>query len=595
MKFTRYNIVQFCLANFLLIVTLSPILRTPYGIDDIYDSVWPYIRESNGTSLWLDINNWINFFKFDHGKFNPFGNFAAAITFELFDTRMSFKIAQLISTILMFNLLAYLAFVISGRFRLLVLTLLATSILVSFRIEFDGILQYALHQKISNSIIFLCLIFAFKSIYRKDDSNFNFVLCLIFFILSFLTYETSFTLGFIVLISRLRYFAKSYSKNLVFIITFIVMFIFKLYIYFNRSVKNFEAYSTNGDLTEIFILYLKFLFSSLPFSNNLVELSFSNLSSLDLYYILAIFIISLFVFYRILYISTYNFIPNYSENLVIVLSVGSALFFISPILFALSTGYSKSNSWGEGYHFTTLTTAGLIFIFTYFLSRINLSSKLILLCFVSVYSFNFSNNLGVSASDKVWSTSAKLVGYPREAFSSALKNGILTDAKDPFSILLLPSLPWAENSVLKIESNNSNLLFVNSWWRFADKPPSLPEVCSEIATICKISKPQDVLLVSADSYNRSYAAFFNSNMFYVPKEYDKRGLLSEVDFKIDAATSNARVMFTSGNSCSNFNEIVQETNTNFKVYRDLDFDIPTYNIVSDDLFWVRRFKFEKCY
>jgi hypothetical protein len=595
MKFTKYNIFQFCLVNFLLIISLSPILRTPYGIDDIYDSVWPYIRDSNGSSVWLDTNNWIRFFLSDLGKFNPISIWASAITFESFDTRISFKIAQLSSTIIMFNLLAYLSFVISNRFRVLILTLLATSMLVSFRIEYDGILHYALHQKISNSIIFICLIFAFKSITKKYDSSYYFVLCLIFFILSFLTYETSFTLGIIVLVFRLKYFAKSYFKNIIFIITFFVMFLLKFYIYLNRNITNFEAYSSNRDLDEIFILYFKFLFSALPFSNNLIESSFLNLDSLNLYYIPIILVFSLFVFYKILFIPTSRYISNYSENLLIVLSVGSALFFISPILFAISSGYAESTSWGEGFHFTTLTTSGLILIFTFILSSISLSKKSILFCFLSIYLLNFFNNFGVSASDKVWSTSAKLVGYPREAFFSALNNGILTDAKGSFSVLLLPSLPWAENSVLRIESNNSNILLINSWWRFAEKPYSLPDDCSGIVTICKTSKSQDVLLISADSYSRSYSAFFKSNIFYVPKEYDKKGLLSEVDFKIDAATTKLRVMFNSGKPCNNLNEIVHETNTSLKVFRDLDFDIPTYTIISDDLFWVRRLNFEKCY
>lgn len=373
------------------------------------------------------------------------------------------------------------------------------------------------------------------------------------------------------------------------------MFLFKFYIFLNRSEKNFDAYSTNRDIVEIFILYLKFLLSAIPFSNNLVELSFLNLNGLDHVYILIIFIISLFGFHRILFISTSSFNPSTRGNLLIILFVGNALFFISPILFAISSGYSKSTSWGEGFHFTTLTTAGLILIFTYFLSIINLSRTFILFCFVSIHLLNLSNNLGVSASDKVSSTSIKLVGYPREAFFTALSNGILRDVKGPVSILLLPSLPWAESSVLKIESNNSKLLFTNSWWRFADKPYSLPVVCPELATICKTSKLQDVLLISADSYNRPYAAFINSNIFYVPKEYDKKDFLSEVDFKIDAATTNAIIMFTSGKPCNNLDEVIRRTYPNIKVTRDLDFDIPTYRIASNDLFWVRRFNFEKCY
>jgi hypothetical protein len=223
-----------------------------------------------------------------------------------------------------------------------------------------------------------------------------------------------------------------------------------------------------------------------------------------------------------------------------------------------------------------------------------LSRNLILFCFTLIYLINFSNNLGVSASDKVWYTSAKLVGYPREAFFSALKNGILRDAKGPLSILLIPSAPWAENSVLKIESDNSKLLFINSWWRFAEKPSSIPDDCPEIATICKTSKPLDILLISAEKHNRSYVAFFKSNLFYVPKEYDKNGPLSGADFKIDAATTRARVMFTSGKPCNNFGDLFNKLDTDIEVLRNLDFDVPTYRIESANMFWLRGLNLDKC-
>ena len=129
MQVTKRNFLQFVFVNILLVTVLSPILRTPYGIDDIYDSVWPYVRVSNGNSLLLDTKEWIYFFLNDIGKFNPISNLMSALTFEIFDTRISFKFAQLVSTIIMFNLLAYLSYIISNNFRVLILTLFATSIL----------------------------------------------------------------------------------------------------------------------------------------------------------------------------------------------------------------------------------------------------------------------------------------------------------------------------------------------------------------------------------------------------------------------------------------------------------------------------------
>jgi hypothetical protein len=595
MPIAKKHFSQFVLVNILLFIVLSPILRTPYGIDDIYDSVWSYVRVSNGKSLLLDTKEWIYFFLYDLGKFNPISNLMSALTFEIFDTRTSFKLAQLTSTMVMFNLLAYLTYIITNNFRVLILTLFATSILVSFRIEYDGILHYALHQKISNSFIFICLIFLFKSANKNYDFNSYFALCFIFFVLSFLTYETSFLLGVIVIVLRLKYFLRSVSKNLIFVSTFIFMILFKFVVHSNRSEINFQAYNTNGNISDILFLYLKFIFSSLPFSNNLLEVSFLNLSSKDLFYVLLVLIFASIVIYQVLttpYSAQLNL--NSSSNLFNVLAVGLALFFISPVLFAVSKGYSEATSWGEGFHFTILTTSGLILITTYFLHNFNYSKPLYISLFTVIYSLNFAHNLGVTASNNLWATSAKIVGYPREAFFGAVRNGILSDVREPSSILLLPSAPWAENSVLRIESGISDISLTNSWWRFSEKPSSLPSVCPENITICKTSNAHDVLLISALDYRRSYVAFLKSSIFYIPEGYQKRGPLSDADLKIDAATTNARVMFMSGKSCENLHEIALNSGYKIRVERNFDFKVPTYTIVSEDLFWLRRINFDTC-
>lgn len=595
MRITKNHVSQFVIVNCLLLIVLSPILRTPYGIDDIYDSVWPYIRVSNGKSLLVDVTEWIYFYLNDLGKFNPISNLGSAITFEIFDTRTSFKLAQLTSAMIMFNLLAYLSFAITSNFRVLILTLFATSILVSFRIAYDGILHYALHQKISNSFIFICLIFLFKSINKNYDFDSYFILCYIFFLISFLTYETSFSLGIIVIVLRLKYFAKSISKNLIFVLSFIFMILFKFFVHSNRSINTFEAYTTNNNFIDIITLYFKFLFSSLPFTNNLVEVSFLNLNSIDLIFIFFVLIFGSFGISQILVSSSRtSLVSNSSTNLFKVMVVGLSLFFLSPALFALSKGYSKSTSWGEGFHFTTLTTSGLILIITYFLCMANYSTKSYVALFVVLYSLNFANNLGVTKSDNFWPSAAKVVGHPREAFFSALRNGILSDVREPISILLLPSMPWAENSVLRIESGKGDISFTNSWWRFSEKPYSLPNVCPEMVTICKTSYFQDVLLVSALDFRRSYVAFLKSNTYFIPKEYNKLSWLSDGDFKIDAATTSARIMFLSGKTCDSLQEIFLNSGYKIKAKRDYNFNVPTYTIVSKDLFWLRRINLEAC-
>ncbi len=175
---------------------LRPLLWSSYSGDDVRNSQGPAWRAFSSISIWHDISSQNQYWMNTHGRLFPVSIIEGTFIFDIFDTRLSYKILQLVVTVL-----AWASFVLFVRIATRSLHYAALAgwfslFILQFRNFHDPILQFNAQQPLV--VISLFSMLSLLLITTRATSTRSFVVWLtvttVVWILGCLTYETFYPL-----------------------------------------------------------------------------------------------------------------------------------------------------------------------------------------------------------------------------------------------------------------------------------------------------------------------------------------------------------------------------------------------------------------
>ena len=175
---------------------LRPLLWSSYSGDDVRNSQGPAWRAFQNISIWQDIGSQNTYWMKTNGRFFPVSIIEGTFIFDIFDTRFSYKIFQLIITVL-----AWASFVLFVRIATQSLHYAAWAgclslFILQFRNFHDPILQFNAQQPLVVISLFSMLSLLLIATRAKATKSFVIWLTLttIIWVLGCLTYETFYPL-----------------------------------------------------------------------------------------------------------------------------------------------------------------------------------------------------------------------------------------------------------------------------------------------------------------------------------------------------------------------------------------------------------------
>lgn len=192
----RMHSMSLALQVFLLGYLLRPLLWSSYSGDDVPNSQGPAWQAFRGIDVWQFISAENRFWMRTQGRFFPASIAETAIIFQLFDTRLSYKILQLTMAILAWGTFVLFVGILTRNIHYAVIAGWLAIFGFQFRNFHDPLRQFSVQQPIVVIVFFLML--SLLLLATQTTSRRSFLVYLIpsgiLWIIGCLTYETLYPL-----------------------------------------------------------------------------------------------------------------------------------------------------------------------------------------------------------------------------------------------------------------------------------------------------------------------------------------------------------------------------------------------------------------
>lgn len=430
---------------------LMPMLHSGYTNDDsVYSFLFRGSSIEKNISIMEIVLTSIKTWLVSTGRFFPLSDLSmlAVIYTNLF----TYKIIVLLTILANIYLFGYLIKNLTGSESLSLLSVLVTPILFQIRLNHDPILGYYIIQLTTLFMLISLNLFVLFLINRKLGP---YLLALLFYIISLLTYEITYPFFVFYFILALGYSRKKSNaiKSIKVAIPFFAapvaggLINLFLRFFFGWGITN-TTYAFNPALNIYPFTVIKQSFAAIPLVYYIVDpQNIFRDTTKDLANIISVNSVFIFIIYLVIF--TYlskSFLDELSIhtesiNMNILLSLGLSFLVLPSILVSLVPTYQKYViNWGSGYIPVFVSYFGFMFIFIYFIcilmnnirtGRINIPIILIVALLVAtVGTINYNNNnLIIKQSNEFWL-------YPRALIEDGIKSGLFNEISNNSTLLV---------------------------------------------------------------------------------------------------------------------------------------------------------------
>ncbi len=464
------------------LIYLCPVINSPLSSDDLHNFHLRVNSKDYYAQNILTLGHGLIDWAKSTGRYSPFSSYLIEIVFKYFQTISRYK-AFLFSL----NLCALASFVLLlftiGRKSLIPFFIVVYGSLVQFRMQFHDPFT-SLHGMYPSLAICIFLCTSLYIQFLKRENLFVLMTSLLFFISAYLISEVGLTL--IPFLFICSFFISSNPKKIIlslfpFIISGTTYILYVLSI--RRSVKQFyEGVQTNFDVSAMFEVLAKQLFSALPLSNLYRQMAIPKIIGLQLSAINILAVVAIITFsVSIILLQKWKSQEKVQFSLPL-LGMGLTLLIVPSIFIMSSLKYQHSLCYGFGYLPFYIQNFGTAILLSYLLYALTFSafrgSKLFFIallssiCLASSVAFLINN-----AQNKVRAYEQSL---PFEAQIKSLNNGILSSVHDKSTIILAPDYIWKAPKVYQILFKNItgkdfNVYDIEDWE--AQKPDTINSGC----------------------------------------------------------------------------------------------------------------------
>jgi len=428
-NFNKFKNIQDVILITTSIYFLYPLLNSGYFSDDAYNSlIRGSMIEKNISFLQylIELNwGWLN----GSGRLYPIEHITQAFLFYYTDNLVIFKLIKLTVIVVSIYYFKKYIYILTNSNEIGNLVFLTSIIFFQFRQWHDPVLGFAI-------LIPLICLFLFSSLYYfqlylNNKNQKNLIKSLLLYMCLILTYEISYLLIIIFLITS--YYKSNSIKRSIYETKYYIFILFIALIitmYFRLTIDGASYPSIDKNFS--IINFLKAFFIQI-----ISGLSFSYFVRLKIDYFQNLEIIDFFIiFYFIIYYKILTNLKKLSfdnKSIILIFSIGLMIILTQSFMVAVSGHKTDIINMGIGFGylpvllqyfgFTLIYTSVFLFVINKFQNQLFLKLFAIIICMLISLNglLNLTNNRYV-----VYETN-KFYKYPREILKKALKNSSSND------------------------------------------------------------------------------------------------------------------------------------------------------------------------
>jgi len=416
-KFLTGHYLDFILAGFVFLCFLPVFSAYYYGDDATSHYTKIFMHQENRTLLQYILSQ-MNYYILQVGRFYPAHIWHRFLTFYIFDTIELYRLFNLVMNALAVYSFAHMVKAFSGSKKLYYAVLLFFPAVFFFLTRYDDAIT-SYYMFIQMLVVYLSLSLIHLKKYLESGKKRYLVISLILYVLSLLTYESSYPM---LLVYPLAVFylldlpvkerlKKAITGSMPYIVAAVVCF--GIYVYFSiNATAEYQGIHFNLDIKKIVVTFIKQVVAAFPvvphayliFDGNFnyhfdIKNAINNITVLD---------ITTTVIFTALLVLFYN---RYSKDDVPVkskrfLAFLSVLLVVCPsLIISLSMKYQQGLTWGLGYLTIYMTRFGLLLLGFFAYEKIilvfrkgflrTLANSIIVCILIFVHLFSLQGNRNV--------------------------------------------------------------------------------------------------------------------------------------------------------------------------------------------------------